>query len=154
MADLVPRDAIVWNRSSLPFKIFNVPRLPPGSKRIKNWYHSKFQLFLATFSLLIPNLCSAKSKSCGNWILVSHWPIQTILRPLSGSNVAWNIWNFEWYQFFILLNSRGHRVPLTLQVLRGSPLPENCHHDYIENRVLQWENRISGSKLTKQIIWP
>ena len=39
--------------------------LPPGPTRIKNWYHSKFQLIPAIFGPLIPKLCSDKSESGG-----------------------------------------------------------------------------------------
>ena len=35
----------------------------PGPTRIQSWYHSKFQVILATFSPLIPKLCSDKSES-------------------------------------------------------------------------------------------
>ena len=52
--------------------------LPSSPARIKNWYHSKFQLILFTYSPLIPKLCSDKSESGGKWILVSHWLISTI----------------------------------------------------------------------------
>ena len=50
---------------------------------IKSWYHSKFQLILAKFSPLIPNLCSDKSESWGRWILISHWLISSIWRILN-----------------------------------------------------------------------
>ena len=43
----------------------SIPRLPPGPQGIKNWYHSKFQLILFTYSLQIPKLCSDKSESGG-----------------------------------------------------------------------------------------
>ena len=46
-------------------EIINIARLPPGPTRIKSWYHSKFQLILATFSPLIPKLSSDKSESGG-----------------------------------------------------------------------------------------
>ena len=59
------------------------PRLPPGHTRIQSWYHSKFQVILATFSPLIPKLCSDKSESGGKWILVSHWLISSILMILN-----------------------------------------------------------------------
>ena len=112
-------------------KCKRLSRLTPGLTRIKNWYHSKFQLILATYSPLIPKLCSDKSESGGKWILVSHWlRILQILRisqwetsiyfpPLSDlsehsfgisrPNVARISWNFEWYQFFILVGPGGNR---------------------------------------------
>ena len=106
-------------------------RLPLGPTRIKNWYHSQFQLILATFGLLIPKLSSDKSESGGKRILVFHWlKILFLLRysqwetsiyfpPLSDlsehsfgisrPNVARISWNFEWYQFFILVGPGGNR---------------------------------------------
>ena len=96
--------------------------MPPGPTRIKSWYHSGFQLILATFSPLIPKLSSDKSESGGKWVLISHWLISNIWRifsqwenriyfpPLSdlselsfwisGPNLARISWNFEWYQIF------------------------------------------------------
>ena len=106
--------------------------LPSSPARIKNWYHSKFQLILFTYSPLIPKLCTDKSESGGKWILVSHWlRILKILRisqwetsiyfpPLSDlskhsfgtsrPNVARISWNFQWYQFFILVGPGGNHV--------------------------------------------
>ena len=99
-------------------------RLPPGPTRIKSWYHSGFQLILATFNPLIPKLSSDKSESGGKWVLISHWLISNIWRifsqwenriyfpPLSdlsehsfrisGPIIARISWNFEWYQLFSL----------------------------------------------------
>ena len=99
------------------------------NKDKKNWYHSKFQLILATFGLLIPKLCSDKSKNGGKWILVSHWLILSIWRiinqwetrihfpPLSdlsehsfgicGPNVARISWNFECVTKFLSLWGQG-----------------------------------------------
>ena len=48
------------------FFIPSLTMVAPGSARIKNWYHSKFQLILAVFGPLIPKLCSDKSESGGN----------------------------------------------------------------------------------------
>ena len=45
---------------------------------LKSWYHSKFQMILATFGPLNPKLCSDKSESGGKWILISHWLISSI----------------------------------------------------------------------------
>ena len=109
----------------------NFTWLPPEPTRIKSWYHLKFQLILAKFSPLIPKLCSDKSESGGKWILVSHWLISIIWRILnqwwtrihfpplsdlsehslgiSGLYVARISWNFEWYQFFILMGPGGNR---------------------------------------------
>ena len=52
-------------------------------------------------------------------VWISHWETRIQFPQLldlaehsfgiSEPNVAWNIWNFEWYQFFILLNPVGHR---------------------------------------------
>ena len=44
-------------------KCKRLSRLTPGLTRIKNWYHSKFQLILFTYSPLIPKLRSDKSVS-------------------------------------------------------------------------------------------
>ena len=106
-------------------KCKRLSRLTPGLTRIKNWYHSKFQLILATYSPLIPKLCSDKSESGGKWILVFQWLriIQTLgisqwetrihFSPLSdlsehsfgnsGPNLAGISWNFKCYQFFFIL---------------------------------------------------
>ena len=47
------------------FSCPNLARLPPGPARIKSWYHSKFQMILATFSPVIPKLLSDKSDIVG-----------------------------------------------------------------------------------------
>ena len=108
------------------------PQLPPGPTRIKSWYHSIFQLILASISPLIPKLCSDKSESGGKWILVSYWLISSICRILnqwenrihfpplsdlsehsfgiSGPNIARISWNFEWYQLRILADLGGNHA--------------------------------------------
>ena len=43
--------------------VVNPTRLPPGPTWIKSWYHSKFQLILAIFGLLILKLFSDKSRA-------------------------------------------------------------------------------------------
>ena len=80
--------------------------LPPGTTRIKNWYHPKFQLILATFSLVIPKVFSDKSESGGKWILFYHWLISSIWRILNQwkkqdlfSLTLWFIWAQFWNQW-------------------------------------------------------
>ena len=82
-------------------------------------------MILPTFDPLIPKLCSDKSESGGKWILLSHWlrnlkmlgisqwetrihfpPLSDLSEHsfgISGPNVARISWNFECYQFFILV---------------------------------------------------
>ena len=88
-------------------------------------------MILATFDPLIPKLCSDKSESGGKWILLSHWlrnlkmlgisqwetrihfpPLSDLSEHsfgISGPNVARISWNFECYQFFILVGPGGNR---------------------------------------------